>query len=68
MNKWLVYGVLTGVALGVVLYLGTYTLKSVSCWSKWGSTSIEYRVSKLSCQVKHPTMGWIPETTFRVTE
>lgn len=56
------------IALTGTIYLLLLGEAKYTCWSKWGSTSIEHRVKKLHCQVKHPTMGWIPESSFRVTE
>ena len=68
MKKYLFIILTIIIVLIITTYLFFLGKEKYTCWSKWGSTSIEHRVKKLHCQVKHPTMGWIPESSFRVTE
>lgn len=58
-----------GLAVIVVLIIGAWLVRSAmasyDCWREWGSTSFEWRVARMSCQIKHPTFDWIPANKFR---
>ncbi len=52
----------------VALYLFLKAVVAVDCWMSWSDSTMEYRTRMLTCQVKHPTMGWIPESRVRGTD
>lgn len=67
MKNWLIG---TVVVIGIlVLIWATFTsIKAYDCWRNWSSTDLDWRVSKMTCQVKHPSIGWVPEKTIRFAE
>lgn len=59
-----------GLVAVVVFIVSVWLVRSATvtydCWREWGSTSFEWRVARMSCQIKHPTFDWIPANKFRV--
>lgn len=54
--------------LMLALYLVLKSFIVLDCWMSWSDSSMEYRTRFLTCQVKHPTLGWIPERRVRGTD
>jgi len=57
------------IAALAMVYGALRAAAAIGCWADWSDSSMDYRTTTyLTCQVKHPSMGWIPENRIRGTE